>query len=82
VLGQARERLMLQNRLVASRRQLLSAERTEVDNGRSSQVEVIARQIALAEAQEMRAEALVQMNLASYLASQVDGTLLARLGIR
>ena len=82
VLNQARERLALQNRLVTARRQLLGAERTEVENGRSSRVEVIARQIALAEAQEMRAEAMVQMNLASYLASQVDGTLLTRLGIK
>jgi outer membrane protein TolC len=81
ILARATERLAQQDRIVKAQRDLLAAEESMLQNGQSSQVDVIARRIAVAQAQELRVEALVQLNLASYLASQVDGTLLKRLGI-
>ena len=81
ILVRAQERLSQQNRIVQAQKDLLRAEETSLQNGASSQVNVIVRQIELAQAQELRVEALVQLNLASYLASQVDGTLLERLGV-
>ena len=81
ILARAQERLSQQNRIVQAQKDLLRAEETSLQNGASSQINVIVRQIELAQAQELRVEALVQLNLASYLASQVDGTLLERLGV-
>lgn len=81
VLDRARERLAQQDRVIAAQRDLLAAEETALANGTSSELEVVARRINLAIAQEQRADAIVQLNLASYLASQVDGSLLERLGI-
>ncbi|SFR15473.1 TolC family protein [Poseidonocella sedimentorum] len=81
ILSRARESLAQQERMIHAQRQLLDAERTAAENGQSSQVEVISRQINLALAQEQRADTIVQLNLATFLASQVDGTLLERFGL-
>lgn len=81
ILARARESLAQQDRMIAAQQELLTAERTAFDNGRSSELEVLSRRINLAQAQEARADAVVQLNLATFLASQVDGTLLERFGL-
>lgn len=81
ILARARERLAQQDRVIAAQRSLLEAEQTALSNGSASELDVIARRINLAIAQEQRADAIAQLNLATYLASQIDGTLLSRFGV-
>ncbi len=81
ILDRARENLRYQNEIIAAQNQLLRTTRANADSGNSSALDVLRSQISLSIAKEARSDAIAQLNLSSFLASQVNGTLLSRLGI-
>lgn len=81
IIARANENLRFQNEIIAAQHALLRTERANADEGSSSGLDVLRAQVTLSLAQEARADAIAQLNLSSYLASQVDGTLLNRFGI-
>lgn len=81
ILDRARENLRYQNEIIAAQEKLLSTSRANTSSGNSSSLDVLRNQINLSIAKEARSDAIAQLNLSSYLASQVEGTLLTRLGI-
>jgi outer membrane protein TolC len=60
---------------------LLQTAEAKASSGNGSALDVLRSQINLSSAKEARSDAIAQLNLSSYLASQVNGTLLTRLGI-
>lgn len=81
ILERARESLRYQNEVIAAQEQLLKTAEAKASSGNSSALDVLRSQINLSSAREARSDAIAQLNLSSYLASQVNGTLLTRLGI-
>ena len=81
ILDRARENLRYQNEIIAAQERLLSTEQANANSGNSSAIDVLRSRINLTIAKEARADAIAQLNLSSYLASQIDGTLLTRMGI-
>lgn len=81
ILSRSRENLRYQNEIIAAQERLLNTVRANANSGNTSSLDVLRSQINLSIAKEARADAIAQLNLSSYLASQVDGTLLSRLGI-
>ncbi|OCX64514.1 hypothetical protein BFP70_10765 [Thioclava sp. SK-1] len=81
ILDRARENLRYQNEIIAAQEQLLRTEQANASSGNSSAIDVLRSQINLSIAKEARADAIAQLNLSSYLASQVDGSLLTRMGL-
>lgn len=82
ILDRARENLRYQNEIIAAQNQLLNTSRANADSGNSSALDVMRSRINLSVAKEARSDAIAQLNLSSYLASQVNGTLLNRLEIQ
>lgn len=81
VLGKALQQVSRQEEIVQAQRSLLTAETELVRDGRRSSMDVLKRKLELLLAQEALADAVTQANRASYLTSQVEGTLLSRLGL-
>jgi hypothetical protein len=81
ILDRARENLRYQDEIIVAQTQLLKTARANLESGNSSGLDVLRSQISLSVAKEARSDAIAQLNLSSYLASQVNGTLLGRLGI-
>lgn len=82
ILDRARENLRYQNEIIDAQNQLLRTARANANSGNISALEVLRSEISLSIAREARSDAIAQLNLSSFLASQVDGTLLTRLGIK
>jgi outer membrane protein TolC len=81
ILDRARENLRYQNEIIVAQNQLLSTARANANSGNSSALDILRSQINLSVAKEARSDAIAQLNLSSFLASQVNGTLLNRVGI-
>ncbi|SFB11229.1 Outer membrane protein TolC [Poseidonocella pacifica] len=81
ILDRARENLRYQDEIIAAQQRLLDTESANAESGNSSAIDVLRARLSLAYAREARADAIAQLNLSSYLASQIDGTLLTRMGI-
>lgn len=81
ILERARESLRYQNEIIAAQEQLLQTAKAKASSGNSSALDVLRSQISLSTAREARSDAIAQLNLSSYLASQVNGTLLIRLDV-
>lgn len=81
VLDQAVQQAARQRDIVLAQRDLVRAEQDLLKEGRRSRLDVLKKQIELLTAEEALVDATAQANRASYLASQVDGSLLARVGL-
>lgn len=81
ILDRAREGLRYQNEVITAQELLLKTAEAKASSGNNSALDVLRSQINLSSAKEARSDAIAQLNLSSYLASQVNGTLLTRLGI-
>lgn len=77
----ALQQVKRQTEIVQAQRSLLKIENQLVAEGRRSTLDVKKKQLELLLAEEALADAVAQANRASYLAAQVDGSLLARLGL-
>lgn len=82
ILDRARENLRYQNEIIVAQNQLLNTSHANAESGNISALDVIRSSINLSVAKEARSDAIAQLNLSSYLGSQVNGTLLNRLGIQ
>jgi outer membrane protein TolC len=82
ILDRARENLRYQNEIIDAQNQLLRTANANANSGNISALDVLRSEISLSVAREARSDAIAQLNLSSFLASQVDGTLLPRLGIK
>lgn len=67
--------------IVKAQQDLLAVERRMVAEGQKSLLDVLRREIDITQAQEAWSDALTQVNRTSFVASQVNGGLLARLGL-
>ena len=81
LIDKAEEQMLRQREIVAAQRQLATVERKLVDEGRRSMLDVRKRQLELYMAEEALADATAFANRIHYLSAQVDGQLLARLGV-
>ena len=81
LLDKAVQQAARQHEIVEAQRALLKAERELVVEGRRSSLDVLKKQGELLLAEEALGDAVAQLNRASYLSSQVDGSLLKRLGL-
>ncbi len=81
VLDKALQRLARQQEIVTAQRDLFKVMDDMHKEGSRSGLDVMRQELELLLAEEAQAEALAHAKRASYLASQVDGTLLSRLGL-
>jgi outer membrane protein TolC len=81
LIDKAEEQMLRQRDIVAAQRQLAEVERQLVNEGRRSMLDVRKKQLELYMAEEALADATAFANRVYYLSAQVDGRLLARLGI-
>ena len=79
VLDKTLQQAARQREIVEAQQSLLKTERELVREGRRSMLDVRKKQLEVLLAEEALADALAQVNRASYLASQAEGTLLSRL---
>lgn len=70
-----------QQEVFTAQERLLDVEKARVANGQSSRLEVLNRELDLILAQEGVADAVAQLNITSFLASQANGTILQRFGL-
>lgn len=81
VLDKAMQRLTKQKEIVDAQQNLVQVTEGLVLEGNRSGLDVLKQRLELILAQEALSEAVAHANRASYLSSQVDGTLLQRLGL-
>jgi outer membrane protein TolC len=81
ILERANDQVRQQSAIVDAYWDLFKTEEQRAQSGQSSRVEVLNRELAYYIAKEGQRDAIAQQNLSSYLASQVSGTLLTRMGI-
>lgn len=81
ILERANDQARQQSEIVDAYWDLFKTEEQRAQSGQSSRVEVLNRELAYYIAKEGQRDAIAQQNLSSYLASQVSGTLLTRMGI-
>lgn len=81
ILQRSTEQVRQQSGIVEEQRALLATEIARQGSGQSSTIEVLGREIDLIVAEEALADAVAQLNMSSFLASQVNGSLLARMGL-
>lgn len=81
ILERANDQVRQQSKMVDAYWDLFKAEEQRAQSGQSSRVEVLNRELAYYIAKEGQRDAIAQQNLSSYLASQISGTLLTRMGI-
>jgi outer membrane protein TolC len=81
VLTRAEQQAARQHEIVSAQRQLLRVEGDLVKEGRRSTLDVLKKRLELLVAEEALADAVAQADRASYLNSQVEGALLARVGL-
>lgn len=81
ILERANDQARQQSEMVDAYWDLYKAEEQRAQAGQSSQVEVLNRELAYYIAKEGQRDAIAQQNLSSYLASQISGTLLSRMGV-
>ncbi len=81
LLEKAEEQMLRQREIVTAQRELVKLERQLVDAGRRSMLDVRKKQLELYQAEEALADATVYANRVNYLSLQVDGRLLAQLGV-
>ena len=81
ILARTNDLVREQNKLVDAYWDLYKAEENKSENGQSSNIEVFNRELVYYLAKEGQRDAIAQQNLSSYLASQISGTLLSRMGI-
>ena len=70
-----------QQEVLTAQERLIDVEKARVANGQSSRLEVLNRELDLILAQEGVADAVAQLNITSFLASQANGTILQRFGL-
>lgn len=70
-----------QQEVLVAQERLLEVEKARVTNGQSSRLEVLNRELDVILAQEGLDDAIAQLNITSYLASQANGTILKRFGL-
>ncbi len=81
VLNRAEQQAARQFEIVAAQRNLLKVEKELVKEGRRSTLDVMKKQLEVLLAEEALADAVAQANRANYLNAQVEGSLLAKLGL-
>ena len=81
VLDRALQQAERQGEIVRAQEDLLAAERRMMAEGQKSLLDVLRREIEIATAREALADAMAQVNRSSFVASQVNGGLLVRLGL-
>lgn len=81
IVDRSNEQMLQQRGIVQEQRALLDTEKQRMASGQSSLIEVLAREVDLVVAQEALVDAVAQLNMSSYLASQISGTLLSRVGL-
>ena len=81
VLNRAEQQAARQFEIVAAQRNLLKVETELVKEGRRSTLDVMKKQLEVLLAEEALADAVAQANRASYLNAQVEGSLLAKVGL-
>lgn len=81
ILERANDQVREQTKLVDAYWDLYQSEKQKAESGQSSQIEVLNRELSYYVAKEGQRDAIAQQNLSSYLASQVSGTLLSRMGV-
>ena len=67
--------------IVKAQHDLLAVERRMMAEGQKSLLDVLRREIEISQTQEAWSDALTQVNRTSFVASQVNGGLLSRLGL-
>lgn len=70
-----------QAEIVSAQEELLAAERRMVSEGQKSALDILRREQEITVSREALADAIVQVNRTSFIASQANGGLLARLGL-
>ena len=81
VLQRALQQARRQGDIVKAQADLLAAEQRMMAEGQKSRLDVLRREMELALAREALGDAVAQVNRSSYVASQVNGGLLARFGL-
>ena len=81
VLNRAEQQAARQFEIVAAQRNLLKVENELVKEGRRSTLDVMKKQLEVLLAEEALADAVAQANRANYLNAQVEGSLLAKVGL-
>lgn len=81
VLDKALQQVERQKEIVEAQKSLLKVEYELVREGRRSMLDVMKKLLEKLMADEALVDAVAQANRASYLASQVEGVLLSRLGL-
>lgn len=81
IVDRSNEQMLQQRGIVQEQRVLLDTEKQRMASGQSSLIEVLSREVDLVVAQEALVDAVAQLNMSSYLASQISGTLLSRVGL-
>lgn len=81
LVAKVEQQVLRQREIVAAQRELLEIEKTLVREGRRSQLDVLKKHLEVSLAAEALADAQAQATRVSYLSSQVDGSLLKRLGL-
>jgi len=81
VLDRAVQQAQRQAEIVRAQQELLGVERRMTATGQKSLLDVLRREIEVALAQEALSDATAQVNRTSFVASQVNGGLLSRMGL-
>lgn len=81
IFDQAMQQVNRQQEIVNAQRKLLEIQRQMLDLGRVSRLDYLKKELELFTAEEALVDAQAFANRASYLVSQVEGKLLARLGL-
>lgn len=81
IFDRSRDQVRDQSQILQAKRSLATAARNKRSDGGSSSIDTLTRDLEVILAREGYNDAVAQLNLSSYLASQVSGTLLSRLGI-
>ena len=81
VLNRAEQQAARQFEIVSAQRNLLKVENELVKEGRRSTLDVMKKQLEVLLAEEALADAVAQANRANYLNAQVEGSLLAKVGL-
>ncbi len=81
VLERALQQARRQSDVVKAQQDLLAVERKMMSEGQKSLLDILRREIDLCLSSEALADAVTQVNRTSYIASQANGGLLARLGL-
>lgn len=81
LLEKAEEQMLRQREIVAAQRELVKVERQLLTEGRRSMLDVRKKQLELYLAEEALADATAYAGRVNYLTAQVDGRLLARMGV-